>query len=62
MVRLHAEDGVDFVTLHCGITRKTIEQISKHKRKMNIVSPGAVQLGLCLDEHDRRGKSLLRAL
>ncbi|MBQ8514801.1 MAG: phosphomethylpyrimidine synthase ThiC [Ruminococcus sp.] len=40
MVRLHAEDGVDFVTLHCGITRKTIEQIKKHKRKMNIVSRG----------------------
>ena len=37
---MHAEDGVDFVTLHCGITRKTIEQIKKHKRKMNIVSRG----------------------
>ena len=40
VVRLHAEDGVDFVTLHCGITRKTIEQIKKHKRTMNIVSRG----------------------
>ena len=40
IVRMHAEDGVDFVTLHCGITRKTIEQIRKHKRKMNIVSRG----------------------
>ena len=40
VVRLHAEDGVDFVTLHCGITRKTIEQIRRHKRKMNIVSRG----------------------
>ena len=40
VVRLHARDGVDFVTLHCGITRKTIEQIKKHKRKMNIVSRG----------------------
>jgi len=40
VVRLHAEDGVDFVTLHCGITRKTIEQIRKHKRRMNIVSRG----------------------
>ena len=35
VVRLHAENGVDFVTLHCGITRKTIDQIKKHKRKMN---------------------------
>ncbi|MCQ2595058.1 MAG: phosphomethylpyrimidine synthase ThiC [Treponemataceae bacterium] len=40
VVRLHAQDGVDFVTLHCGITRHTIEQIKKHKRKMNIVSRG----------------------
>ena len=40
VIRLHAEDGVDFVTLHCGITRKTIDQIRKHKRKMNIVSRG----------------------
>ena len=40
VVRLHAEDGVDFVTLHCGITRETIDQIRSHKRKMNIVSRG----------------------
>ncbi len=40
VIRMHAQDGVDFVTLHCGITRKTIEQIRKHKRKMNIVSRG----------------------
>ena len=39
-IRLHAEDGVDFVTLHCGITRQTIEQIRKHKRRLNIVSRG----------------------
>ncbi len=40
VVRLHAENGVDFVTLHCGITRKTIEQIKNNSRKMNIVSRG----------------------
>lgn len=40
VIRMHAEDGVDFVTLHCGITRKTIDQIKSHKRKMNIVSRG----------------------
>ena len=40
VIRLHAEDGVDFVTLHCGITRHTIDQIKKHKRKTNIVSRG----------------------
>lgn len=40
VIKLHGEDGVDFVTLHCGITRKTIDQIRSHKRKMNIVSRG----------------------
>ena len=40
VVELHAKDGVDFVTLHCGITRKTIDQIKRHKRKINIVSRG----------------------
>ena len=40
VVRLHAEDGVDFVTLHCGITRHTIDQIKTGKRKMNLVSRG----------------------
>ncbi|MBO5369521.1 MAG: phosphomethylpyrimidine synthase ThiC [Clostridia bacterium] len=40
VVRMHAQDGVDFVTLHCGITRKTIEQIKSGNRKMNIVSRG----------------------
>ena len=42
VVRLHAEDGVDFVTLHCGITRETIDQIRHHKRKMNIVDRKSV--------------------
>ena len=41
VVRMHAKDGVDFVTLHCGITRKTIEQIRKVGRKMNIVAPSS---------------------
>lgn len=40
VVRLHAENGVDFVTLHCGITKKTIEEVRAGKRKMNLVSRG----------------------
>ena len=39
-IRLNAEDGVDFITIHSGITRKTIDQIKHHKRKLNIVSRG----------------------
>lgn len=40
VVRLHAMDGVDFMTIHSGITRKTLELIKQQKRKMNIVSRG----------------------
>lgn len=40
VIRLHAQDGVDFVTLHCGITKNTIKQIKSFNRKMNIVSRG----------------------
>jgi len=40
VVRLHAENGVDFVTLHSGITRNTIDKIKSGSRKMNIVSRG----------------------
>ena len=40
VIRLHAQDGVDFVTMHCVITRKTVEQRKNGTRKMNIVSRG----------------------
>jgi len=40
VVKIHAENGVDFVTLHSGITRNTIDKIKSGSRKMNIVSRG----------------------
>ena len=40
VVRLHAEDGVDFLTIHCGINRETATKFKRNKRKMNIVSRG----------------------
>ena len=40
IVRMHAEDGVDFMTIHCGINRSTAELFKKAKRHTNIVSRG----------------------
>ena len=40
IVRMHAEDGVDFMTIHCGINRATAERFKKSKRHTNIVSRG----------------------
>ena len=38
--KMHAEDGVDFMTIHCGINRNTADRFKAMKRKMNIVSRG----------------------
>ena len=40
VVRMHAEDGVDFMTIHCGINKETARKFKRNKRLMNIVSRG----------------------
>lgn len=40
VVRAHAEDGVDFMTIHCGINKSVIKTFKKTGRLMNIVSRG----------------------
>ncbi|MDD4508093.1 MAG: phosphomethylpyrimidine synthase ThiC [Eubacteriaceae bacterium] len=40
IVRMHAEDGVDFMTIHCGINKETAKKFKRNKRLMNIVSRG----------------------
>ena len=40
VVRAHAEEGVDFMTIHAGINRRAVEAFRRDPRKMNIVSRG----------------------
>lgn len=40
IVKMHAQDGVDFMTIHCGINKETAVKFKKNKRLMNIVSRG----------------------
>ena len=40
IVKMHAEDGVDFMTIHCGINRDTAKRFKQVKRHTNIVSRG----------------------
>ena len=40
VIRVHAEDGVDFVTVHAGMNRRVIESFKETGRLMNIVSRG----------------------
>ena len=36
----HAEDGVDFITVHCGVTLGTLERMKNEGRLMDVVSRG----------------------
>ena len=40
VLRMHAEDGVDFVTLHCGMNRAVAQRVRDNRRLMNVVSRG----------------------
>ncbi|MCL2143166.1 MAG: phosphomethylpyrimidine synthase ThiC [Methanomassiliicoccaceae archaeon] len=39
-IETHAKDGVDFMTVHCGITKESVKWLSASDRKMDIVSRG----------------------
>lgn len=40
VVKQHAKDGVDFMTIHCGINRETAARFKESTRHTNIVSRG----------------------
>jgi phosphomethylpyrimidine synthase len=44
VIEKHGEDGVDFVTVHCGVTREVIERLKKQGRIADIVSRGGAFL------------------
>lgn len=39
-VREHAKEGVDFVTVHCGVNRDALKRLKNDPRLLNIVSRG----------------------
>jgi phosphomethylpyrimidine synthase len=40
----HAKDGVDFVTVHCGVTQSAVEQLKEQGRVADVVSRGGAFL------------------
>ncbi|KKN61028.1 hypothetical protein LCGC14_0525870 [marine sediment metagenome] len=53
VVERQAEEGVDFMTIHCGVTRKSIDALQRSGRIMDVVSRGgAFTVGWML-EHDK---------
>lgn len=57
VVRLHAQDGVDFVTLHCGITRKQSSRFGSISENEHRIQRWFSCI--CVDVYDRGRKSIL---
>lgn len=44
VIEQHAQDGVDFMTVHCGVTRKAIDRLKNEGRLTDVVSRGGTFL------------------
>ncbi|MBI4845786.1 MAG: phosphomethylpyrimidine synthase ThiC [Candidatus Omnitrophica bacterium] len=53
VISSQAKDGVDFFTIHCGVTRKTLETVKKHPRLMGIVSRGGAILARWIKKNNQ---------
>jgi len=40
VIERHLDDGIDFITVHCGVTRESIRGLRKKKRVCGVVSRG----------------------
>jgi len=40
VIERQAEEGVDFITVHCGVTRNAVERLKKARRLLGVVSRG----------------------
>jgi len=53
-----AKAGVDFFTIHAGVTRKTVAQLKKSKRLLGIVSRGGAMLANWMQYHKKENPFL----
>jgi len=44
VIEEHGKDGVDFITVHCGVTRNVVNRLSQQKRTTGMVSRGGAFL------------------
>ncbi|MCD6461919.1 MAG: phosphomethylpyrimidine synthase ThiC [Thermoplasmata archaeon] len=52
-IEKHARDGVDFMTVHCGVTRESIEKLKRSDRLTGVVSRGGAFLTAWVLHNDR---------
>lgn len=53
VIEKHAADGVDFITVHCGLTRTALDLLKRQGRVTDIVSRGGSFLATWMLHHDR---------
>ncbi len=51
VIRKHGESGVDFITVHCGVTLDLLPSITQNDRLMGIVSRGGSLLASWMNMH-----------
>lgn len=52
-IEKHLEDGIDFITVHCGITQHSIERLERQGRTTGIVSRGGAILALWMKKNNK---------
>lgn len=60
VIEKQAADGVDFVTVHCGVTLEVVERLRRQGRITDIVSRGGAFLAGWMLHHERENPLLLQ--
>ncbi len=52
-IEKHAKDGVDFMTVHCGVIQQIVKKLARHPRLMGVVSRGGTFLAAWILHHNK---------
>jgi len=53
IIEIQAKEGVDFITIHCGVTKNVLEKLKKDPRVCGIVSRGGSLLAEWIGKNDK---------
>lgn len=53
IIETQAKEGVDFITIHSGITKNNLHSLKRHKRILGIVSRGGAILASWMKKHNK---------
>ncbi|MBF0259831.1 MAG: phosphomethylpyrimidine synthase ThiC [Desulfamplus sp.] len=53
VVKVHGEDGVDFITIHAGLNKETVQVFKRNPRTTNIVSRGGALTYLWMELNNK---------